>query len=451
MKIGIIGAGTLGLTLARRLGREGHQVTVLESASQVGGLATWCDYGDFIWDKFYHVICRTDSSLLGLIDELGIGSKMRWTQTKTGFLWNGRQLSMSSYWEGITFPALSFLDKYRLFTGIRRCRQIEDPADLERTKAPVWLKNLFGDRVYRVIWEPLLESKYGVLKEEMPATIMWATINRYNSTRSKGREYLGFLSGGLKTFYDALTADIVRQGGIIQTSTAVESVEDALPDQIQVTTSRGGMAFDRVINTAPTAVFQRIAPRIQGFAEANATRPRFLGIICLILILRRGLSPFYVTNLIDRGFPFTGLIEVSNLAGTEELGGHHLVMLPRYDVPDSPWFDREDHAIAESFINALKQSCPDIESHLIRWQVHRERRVQALWIDGAPPAEVRPFHSPDGRIWSVNAELAGRDTLNNNAIVRVANEAARILIDCFSQQAQPAGATARAGEGRAVA
>ncbi|MBE7559832.1 FAD-dependent oxidoreductase [bacterium] len=90
MKVGIIGGGTMGLALAHRLARQGCAVTVLEAAPQVGGLATWFDYGDFVWDKFYHVICRSDSHLLGLIDELGIGDKVKWSHTRTGFLWRGK-------------------------------------------------------------------------------------------------------------------------------------------------------------------------------------------------------------------------------------------------------------------------------------------------------------------------------------------------------------------------
>jgi hypothetical protein len=53
--------------------------------------------------------------------------------------------------------------------------------------------------------------------------------------------------------------------------------------------------------------------------------------------------------------------------------------------------------------------------------------VQALWIQ-EPPKDQGPRHTPDGRVWSVNAEMAGRDTLNNNAIVQVANDAARAIL-----------------------
>ena len=37
---GVIGGGMLGLTLAHRLAQGGHEVTVLEGAPELGGLAS---------------------------------------------------------------------------------------------------------------------------------------------------------------------------------------------------------------------------------------------------------------------------------------------------------------------------------------------------------------------------------------------------------------------------
>ncbi|NQV26859.1 MAG: FAD-dependent oxidoreductase, partial [Rhodopirellula sp.] len=36
---GIVGGGVLGMTMAHRLAQAGHDVTLLESASHLGGLA----------------------------------------------------------------------------------------------------------------------------------------------------------------------------------------------------------------------------------------------------------------------------------------------------------------------------------------------------------------------------------------------------------------------------
>jgi protoporphyrinogen oxidase len=428
VKIGIIGAGTLGMTLGYRLAQSGEEVTVLESAAQEGGLATWHDYTDFTWDKYYHVILKQDQYLRDLIAELNLDSKLQWRETRTGFLWKGRLLSMSSNWEFLTFPLLSPWGKVRLALGILYAQRVNDPEPLERITASDWLTRVFGRKVYQRIWEPLLASKFGELRESVPATIIWATIRRYYSTRSKsdGKETLGFLTGGLKTFYAALRERIERSGGVIETNTPVRKVAidgGGVNVELENETRR----FDRVISTVPTHLLARLAPDANLGANTNTVRPKFLGVVCMSLVLRKPLTKFYVTNLIEPGLPFTGIIEVTALTGAGEMNGNHLVMLPRYDVPGSEWFKRPESEIAEEFLRALRKYFPKIDENLVEYHINRAPLVQALWVE-KPPVQHDPAATRDGRLWSVNAELAGRDTLNNNAIVALANRAAECIL-----------------------
>jgi protoporphyrinogen oxidase len=440
MEIGIIGGGTMGLTLAYRLSQSGHRVTVLEASPQLGGLATWFDYGDFTWDKFYHVICRSDSDLLGLISELGLSPHLNWSSTKTGFLWRGRLVSMSNHVEFLRFPALSLLDKLRLAAGIVYCYRLRNTQPLEGIKARNWLTKVFGPRIYQTIWEPLVESKYGVLKDDIPATTMWATIRRYYSTRTKSAasEQFGFLTGGLRSFFTALADSITTHQGKIYCSHPVEFIDDSNPAKVVLRARRQHFEFDRVISTLPTATLGTIAPGVQGLSLDHGVKPQCLDVICLALVLRRPLTPYYITNLIDKGFPFTGIIEVSNMTGTEPLGGRHLALLPRYDIARGPWFTRAPAEIAGDFLSALKPICRDIDRNIVRWFVHRAPCVQAVWLSRPPSLDQAPM-SWDKRVWSVNSELAGDDTQNNNAVVRVANQFGREFLK--SVAAEPAVST----------
>ena len=336
---------------------------------------------------------------------------------------------MSNYWEFLTFPPLSMVQKARLAIGILKSKWIKDPSHLEKQTATEWLIKIFGQKVYQTIWEPLLISKFGVLKDQIPATIIWATINRYYSTRSKGegKEYMGHLHGcGYKPFFD-LIADVIQQNhGEIHCSCKVLEVDDTDPQKIQVQCEGKTFAFDSVISTIPTALIKRIGPKLQWIFNEDY-HPKFLGVIRLALVLRHSLTPYYVTNLIERGFPFTGIIEVSALTDDSEMGGHKLLMLPRYELPDSPWFQKPEEEIKQIFLDKMRSIWPDIDDNIIRSYVHREKVVQALWLEG-PPTRFTPNKTQDGRVWSVNAEIAGRDSLNNNAIVRVADSAAEEFI-----------------------
>ena len=76
MKIGIVGGGFMGLVLAHEIAKTKATVKVFERETQSGGLATYYDYGSFIWDKFYHVILPTDSHLIALLEDLGLSGRI---------------------------------------------------------------------------------------------------------------------------------------------------------------------------------------------------------------------------------------------------------------------------------------------------------------------------------------------------------------------------------------
>ena len=63
----VVGGGLLGLTVAHRLAQAGQQVTVLEAAPELGGLASAWQVGDVTWDRYYHVVMLSDAHLRGLL------------------------------------------------------------------------------------------------------------------------------------------------------------------------------------------------------------------------------------------------------------------------------------------------------------------------------------------------------------------------------------------------
>jgi protoporphyrinogen oxidase len=420
--VAIVGGGTLGLLLAYRLGRAGRRAVVFEAADQPGGLATWTDYGPFVWDRYYHVITPGDTDLVALCEEIGLGRELAWRPTHMGFLWRGRHVSMSSYREFLTFPALSPWAKLRLGLGLLYALRVRDTAALERTPAAEWIPRVFGESVWRRTWEPLLESKFGVLAQKVPASLMVATIRRNVAMRQKsdGSERLGYLRGGYRTFFTRLSERIAEAGGEVRLGAKVESIGgDARGGEIR--SNAGVERFARVVSTVPDPLFRRLAARLPGLPPDAGGRPEFLGVVCLVLVLRHALSRFYVTNLIERDLPFTGVVEYSALAEPErDFGGHHLVYLPRYVRPDDPLFDRTDADLTEGALDALARVWPEIRSWLVSAHVHRARHVQAIWLPGTRP-RGEPLRSSAAPVESLTAELVGLDTLNNNAIVRLVN------------------------------
>ena len=157
-KIAIIGSGFLGMTLALRLANAGADVTLYESAPEIGGLASVWDIGGLIWDRHYHVILQSDTFTRNIIEEIGLGDDIRWVETKTGFYTDGELLSMSNTMEFLTFKPLSLISKFRLGMTTLYASKISDWRSLEQQSVETWLTNLSGKKTFEKMWRPLLRA-----------------------------------------------------------------------------------------------------------------------------------------------------------------------------------------------------------------------------------------------------------------------------------------------------
>ena len=125
-EIAIVGGGILGMTLALRLAQSGKKVTLFESASEIGGLASAWQLGNLVWDKHYHVTLLSDVFTRKIVEEIGLGDEFNWVETKTGFYTDGRLISMSNTLEFLKFPPLDLISKLRLVATIFYASKIKN-------------------------------------------------------------------------------------------------------------------------------------------------------------------------------------------------------------------------------------------------------------------------------------------------------------------------------------
>ncbi|MBZ5522473.1 MAG: NAD(P)/FAD-dependent oxidoreductase [Acidobacteriia bacterium] len=436
LHVGIIGGGITGLTAAFYLLRAGHRVTVIESRRQLGGLATYYNFGDFCWDKFYHCILTSDQPLLHLINDLSLSQELRWTETKVGFFTGQGLHPFTTTADFLRFPAISLWDKFRLGLGILYTSRIQDGHSLERKPIGPWMTKVFGRGNYRKLWEPLLKCKLGEARHEAAASFIWATIRRLYSTRDKGaskKECLGYVRGGYHTVFARLVRQIQGMGGTILTETPVEEVRADGFGDMTVSTGRQRLHFDYVIGTTPSGAFSRMTPELDDTYRGKLQRTRYMGMVCVTLLLKRRLTPYYCTNLIE-DLPFTGVIEMTNLISLEETQGLHLVYLPKYTSPGDPLFQAGDDEVWASFRKGLQQVVPDLKDDDIEKRfIFREQFVQPIqetgFSDFIPETQTSVPH-----LLLANTSQIVNSTLNNNEMVRIARQA----VDLILTQAQAA-------------
>lgn len=430
MHVGIVGGGITGLTAAWYLLRAGHQVTVIEARQQPGGLATYFDFGPFCWDKFYHCILTSDQPLLHLINDLGLSGDLRWRETKVGFFTDFGLHSLTSTADFLRFPAISLWEKFRLGLGILYTARIQDGASLEDKPIGPWMTRVFGQGNYEKLWEPLLKCKLGEARREASASFIWATIRRLYSTREKGankKECLGYVRGGYRNVFSQLVKQIQGMGGHIMTGVPVEEIRGAADGGLEVTTGKGPMNFDYVIGTVPSGAFSRMVPRLTRTYRDKLEKTRYMGMVCVALLLRRSLTPYYCTN-ITQDLPFTGIIEMTNLISSEETNGRHLVYLPKYTSPGDPLLEAGDDAVWESFAAGLQRIIPDLEdADIERRFIFRERFVQPIQEVGFRES-VPPTQTSVPRLLLANTSQIVNSTLNNNEMVGIARNAVGLIL-----------------------
>ncbi len=430
MHVGILGGGITGLTAAFYLLRAGFRVTVLEARPQLGGLATYFDFGPFCWDKFYHCILTSDLPLRELISDLGLAGELRWTETKVGFYTDGHLHSMTSTMDFLRFPAISLWEKFRLGLGILYVSRIQDGLALERRPIAAWLSKIFGSGNYRKLWAPLLKCKLGAAREQASASFIWATIRRLYSTREKDaskKECLGYVRGGYHTVFSRLVEEIEGMGGAIVTGARVERIFKAPMQRLMVSANNQVWNFNYVIATTPSSAFVQLAPELDRDYLARLEKMRYMGIVCAVLLLKRKLTSYYCTNITE-DLPFTGIIEMTNLISLEETGGRHLLYLPKYTSPGDPLFEANDDQVWSTFFDSLKRVVPGLkEDEIEKYFIFRERLVQPVPVLNY--SEIAPAMETNiPNLLLANTTQIVNSTLNNNEMVKIARRAVDLVL-----------------------
>lgn len=446
-RVGIIGGGMLGMTLAKRLQAAGMRTTVLEAAAEPGGLAATQAIGDFKWDKFYHVILRSDSELLGLLRELGLDNRIRWAYTRSGCYSDGALLSLSTTLDFLRFPPLRLVDKARLAATILHASRLRDWRPLEAETAADWLRRWSGRRAYERLWLPLLRSKLGENAGRASAAFIWAIIARMYAARRSGlkREMFGYVDGGyatvLRRFAESLTA-----AGVELACGRPTTHVTALPDGVGVTFADGTRRqFDRVVLTVPCRQVAALCPDLRPDEHARLRSVVYQGIVCPSLLLRRPLAGYYITSITDAWVPFTAVIEMTALVDPAQFGGGSLVYLPRYLSQDSPLWEVSDESIVQEFTAGLARMYPGLEERdVVAWQVGRAREVLALSTLHYSRDSLPPTDTSIPRVHVVNSAQIAAGTLNVNETVALANRKAAELTAAL----RPAGSDAQLQETR---
>ncbi|MBO0777986.1 MAG: FAD-dependent oxidoreductase, partial [Ktedonobacteraceae bacterium] len=204
MNYAVLGGGALGLMAAYRLAQAGQTVIVFEREPIAGGLASGFRVGDTWLEKFYHHIFRSDTMIINMIKELGLGERLEWTRPRTVSLIDGQLQQLDSPLTLLRFKPWRIDERLRV-AAVLAFLKVANPSWLEGKTANSWLRRWMG-RPYELLFEPLFRGKFGNLYDQIALPWFWARLHDRTTQ-------LGYLRGGFQQFYERLVERITQLGG----------------------------------------------------------------------------------------------------------------------------------------------------------------------------------------------------------------------------------------------
>jgi protoporphyrinogen oxidase len=366
MKIAIIGAGFSGMAAAYDLAKTGHKVTIFETLETVGGLAGGFKEPEWEWslEKYYHHWFASDRYMLGLINELGWQDQVLFYRPLTVMYHAGKFYPFDSIMKALLFPGLGYgINKIRFGLVGLFLRLTNNWKAIEKFTVEEWMRKWAGEKVYRVMWEPLLVGKFGErYSHQVTMAWMWARL-KARTTR------LGTFEGGFQHFAD-LFADRLREMGVeIRLQTAVNLIETGEESSEVKVHSPGMETFQKVLVTLSPEAMSRLVPSLPGVYLQGLLKMKSMGAVVMILALKHTLSDegYYWYNLPkSEGYPFLALVEHTNYLPPEKFGGDHIIYLGDYLEPGHEFFQMSKEQLLERFLPALKKFNPKFEWEWIR-------------------------------------------------------------------------------------
>jgi protoporphyrinogen oxidase len=381
----------MGLAAAYQAAVDGHDVELVEAAGEPGGMASHFDFGGLSIEKFYHFICKGDASTLQILRDLGIEDKLHWRPTSMGFFLHERLQDWGNPIALLRLKGVSLLTKLRYGLFALVCVRRDEWLALEQKSARQWLTDWCGKEGYEEFWRPLFDYKFYEYSDHISARWIWTRIRRLGRSRSSiFQEELGYLEGGSQTLVDTLVKKIEDLGGRIRLKSGVERVTVGDGKVTGVQTPSGHIAADSVISTVPVQQVPRMVPDLPEEWKQRYAAIHNIGICCVVLKLKRKVTPHFWVNITDRSQQIPGVIEFSNLRPMSE----NIVYVPYYMPVSDPRFSMSDAELVADSLQCLRKLNPQMTPEdLVDARVARLRYAQPICEVGFA-SKIPPVQTP---------------------------------------------------------
>ena len=398
MKIAIVGAGFGGMAAAFDLVKAGHDISIFETEGHPGGLASGFKEQGWDWsvEKFYHHWFASDKHMLGLVEELGWSDKVIYPRPFTVMLHKDKWYPFDSILKAILFPGLGWgLNKIRFGLVGLYLRLTNNWHPLEKVTVDEWMRKWAGEKVYSLMWEPLVFGKFGEnYYKKVNMAWLWARI-KARTTR------LGTFEGGFQNFADMFAKRLSDLGVTFNYNSRIRNISRSDDDKtLKVESDTSTDTFDRVLVTSSPSSLTHMVPSLPVDYLAKVLELKSMASLVIIFSLKHQLSNqgYYWFNLPkNAGYPCLALVEHTNYISPKHFGGDHIIYMGDYLEPDHEYFKLSQDDLLARFIPGLKKINPDFQ----------EDWIKKTWLFSTKYAQPVPLLDHSKNIPSIQTPISG--------------------------------------------
>lgn len=348
----VLGGGLSGVATAYALALAGwKQVTLVERAAHLGGLAGSFEKDGRFYPLGYHHILARDRTLLFFLDRLGALPSVRWRRIRMFFrLGDGRLYDLGNPKDFLDFP-MAFTDKLRFVGLMLRAFSKSDWSDWQDKSAQELLEAWASPGVREAIFEPLTRLKFELPCEDVSGAWLGARLHF-----REGSTPLGYIPNAnwTKVLCDGV-ARLVHEAGV--SVRLQESVARLRTDGARVVAaellSGEVVAGDVFVSTLPTPVYLSLVPRDDTPHLAGIEYTALLSVVCAT---RQAVTPdFYWMNLASLDRSACGVFVLSSLNPTIGAPGEACVnFVTHLRGRERPLFSKSDDELLATYLEDFR-------------------------------------------------------------------------------------------------
>lgn len=363
-RIAIIGAGVTGLTLSYKLLKQmGYSVDVYEKNDEVGGQLFAFLIEKTLTEIYYHHTFMSDTNFINLCKELDIEEKLLWLDSSMAYYTNDIQYAFGTPFDLLKFKPLNMINKIKFVISIMKLQNIKDIDYIEKYGAKEWFIDNGFDKVWKIIWEPLFKLKFAELSDEISLVWLWDKLIKRGKSRGGAKEKLCYMKDSFYELPKALKEKIIELKGNIFLNTEVNKIEKN-ENSFKLYASTQEKEYDIIISTLSTQAHKQLFDFSNSY-NSYLDKYNYQGAICALLVLKNKFSNYYWTNVGDYKINFGGIIEHTNLVGTEAYNGKSIVYLSKYLSVKNSFYDKSKEEILSIFYDDLESINSNFSKDLV--------------------------------------------------------------------------------------